>query len=238
MGTAIPEWERDILSRTRPRVLYGIDEAGRGPLAGAVVATAVSLWGHIEQGLEYLARQGVTDSKKLTGQTRREKINAWGIPISNLTGANTCLFPLTSQCGMGLSVAENPPARIDQINILQASLEAMQLAFEKLHRALLQKEGLAGMPYCVLVDGPHLPTSWKGKEWARAVVKGDSRSLAIGAASIVAKEYRDALMQKLDQSWPGYGFAHNAGYPTKQHKEAIGRLGVTPEHRKTFRGVL
>ena len=70
------------------------------------------------------------------------------------------------------------------------------------------------------------------------MIKGDSRSRIIAAASIVAKEYRDNLMQKLDGKWPGYGFAQNAGYPTKQHKEAIRRLGTTPEHRKTFRGVV
>ncbi len=222
------------------RILYGIDEAGRGPLAGSVVAATAALWGDIEPGLAYLAEQNVTDSKKLTQQAREEKIKAWGISLPDFKKNQTPLVQLTPGCWMGFSVFANPPARIDQINILKASLEAMQFSFEKLHQNLLQNHFAQDedVPYSVLVDGPHLPPAWKGQTWAKAMIKGDSRSRIIGAASIVAKEYRDNLMQKLGNKWPGYGFAQNAGYPTRQHKEAILRLGPTPEHRKTFRGVV
>ena len=149
----------------QPRILYGIDEAGRGPLAGAVVASAAALWGDIEQGLECLTEQNVTDSKKLTQSARSEKIKAWGISLPDLEKGQIACVQLAPRCWMGLSVSENSPARIDQINILKASLEAMQFAFEKLHQNLLQNHFAKDkdVPYSVLVDGPHLPPAWKGK---------------------------------------------------------------------------
>lgn len=126
-----------------------------------------------------------------------------------------------------VSVGSASPAEIDELNILQATFLAMRRAVED----------LCGMvPDHILVDGNRIP---KGLPCpATAVVKGDSRSCSIAAASIVAKVHRDAQMAALAAEFPGYGWARNAGYPTKEHYDAIARLGITPHHRRSFKGVV
>ncbi len=178
------------------RLIAGVDEAGRGPLAGPVVAAACIL------PLE-LEIDGLNDSKKLTPKKRAELF----------------LF-LTTYPAIQFGIAECSPLEIDQINILQASLEAMK-------RALLQ---LALVHYA-LIDGNkcpdiHLP--------CQAIVKGDSRSPSIAAASILAKETRDAKMLKYHEQYPQYNFAKHKGYPTKEHLEALMLHGPTPIHRRSF----
>lgn len=177
-------------------LLAGVDEVGRGPLVGAVVTAAVIL-----DPARPIA--GLSDSKKLTAAKRemlaeqiRERALAWA-----------------------LGRAE--PAEIDQINILQATMLAMQRAVAALPIA----------PTSVLIDGnrcPPLPMP------AQAVVKGDATVPAISAASILAKVARDAEMQALELRHPGYGFAKHKGYPTSAHLEALQRLGPLPEHRRSF----
>lgn len=177
-------------------LLAGVDEVGRGPLVGAVVTAAVIL-----DPARPIA--GLNDSKKLTAAKRealaeqiRERALAWA-----------------------LGRAE--PAEIDQINILQATMLAMQRAVAALPIA----------PTSVLIDGnrcPPLPMP------AQAVVKGDATVPAISAASILAKVARDAEMQALELRHPGYGFAKHKGYPTSAHLEALQRLGPLPEHRRSF----
>ena len=177
----------------------GLDEAGRGPLAGPVVAAAVIL--HPGQTIP-----GVTDSKKLTERQRE------------------LLFPriMAEARGVGVGVCDHEI--IDRLNILQASLLAMKLAVENLPvpADFLLIDGTFAIP----VDLPQ-----------RAVVKGDSLSLSIGAASIIAKVTRDRLMVEFDVRYPGYGFAGHKGYPSASHRAAIARLGPCPIHRKSFRGV-
>lgn len=183
---------------TRDAVLWvaGVDEAGRGPLAGPVSAAAVIL---------DPARpiQGLDDSKKLTPARRdaldleiRERALAW-------------------------SIAWASAEEIDRINILQASMLAMQRAVA----------ALSIRPRRVLVDGNRCPDV--GCE-ARAVIGGDGLVPSIGAASILAKVARDRLMCELDRTFPGYGFAGHKGYPTRAHIEALRRLGPCPEHRRSF----
>jgi ribonuclease HII len=177
-------------------LIAGIDEVGRGPLAGPVVAAAVIL--HPQRLIE-----GLADSKKLSENRRevlaleiRERAFCWA-----------------------LGRAE--PAEIDCLNILQASLLAMQRAVA----------ALAMAPTLALVDGnraPRLPCP------VRTIVGGDASEAAISAASIIAKVARDREMIEMDGRYPGYGLAKHKGYPTKQHMEALKRLGVTDIHRRSF----
>jgi ribonuclease HII len=179
------------------RTVAGVDEVGRGPLAGPVVAAAVVL---PEEGVAI----PVADSKALSARQRERLAEA-----------------LRRHPGVRVGIAEVGPARIDEINILRATVEAMAGAL----RALGLTVDLA------LVDGLPLP-GFPGP--AEFIVKGDARSASIAAASILAKVYRDALMVRLDAQYPGYGFARHKGYGTRQHGEALSRLGPTPAHRRSF----
>ena len=177
-------------------LLAGVDEVGRGPLVGAVVTAAVIL-----DPARPIA--GLNDSKKLTA-ARREALAAE-----------------IREHALAWALGRAEPAEIDQINILQATMLAMQRAVA----------ALAITPTEVLIDGnrcPPLPMP------AQAVVKGDATVPAISAASILAKVTRDAEMQALDARHPGYGFAKHKGYPTPTHLEALQRLGPLPEHRRSF----
>ena len=177
----------------------GIDEVGRGPLAGPVLAAAVIIPTH---AVTTLAMAGLDDSKKLTARKR------------------AFLFQMvTETCSWG--VGAGSIADIDAINILGASLLAMR-------RAVL---AMPALPAFALVDGnrlPDLPCP------AQAVVKGDSKSLSIAAASVVAKVVRDRAMASLGARYPGYGWERNAGYGTLEHREALQRLGPTAHHRRSF----
>ena len=186
--------------RTRGfRVIAGLDEAGRGPLAGPVVAAAVVLpprgkW------------TGVDDSKKLS-PAQREKI-----------------FPLLFEKALSVGVGIVEAQEIDRLNILQASLRAMQLAVEKLSLP----------PDFLLIDGIHslhlsLPQ--------QTIPKGDQRCLSIAAASIVAKVTRDRLMTAYHDQYPEYNFARHKGYGTKEHLQAIRKYGCCPLHRQSFRTI-
>ena len=177
-------------------IVCGVDEVGRGPLAGPVVAAAVIL--DPERPIE-----GLADSKKLS-EKKRER-----------------LFPKICDRALAWSIGRAEVAEIDQINILQASLLAMQRAVE----------GLALHPEHALVDGNRLPAL---ECPAEAIVQGDATVECISAASIVAKVTRDREMIELDQRYPGYGLAKHKGYPTKFHMEALRALGVTQIHRRSF----
>jgi ribonuclease HII len=189
----------DRLRLSGAQRIAGVDEAGRGPLAGPVVAAAVVL------DLAGVP-EGLNDSKVLTAKKRSALLEM----------ILTC-----ADVGVGLaSVAE-----IDEFNILRASHLAMNRAIAELDVA----------PDHVLIDGNLVPRDLTLS--ATAVVKGDSLSLSIAAASIVAKTRRDAIMWDLAQQYPGYGWERNQGYPTKCHKEALRNLGVTPHHRRSFKPV-
>uniref|UniRef100_A0A831UF76 Ribonuclease HII n=1 Tax=Geobacter metallireducens TaxID=28232 RepID=A0A831UF76_GEOME len=189
----------DLACRSGFRSVAGIDEAGRGPLAGPVVAAAVIL----PQGAEL---PGLTDSKKLSAPKREH------------------LFGLIYECALavGVGVADNDC--IDRINILQATLLAMKEAVGR----------LAVPPDYLLIDGiSPIPLNLP----QRTIKKGDSASISIAAASVVAKVARDRMMLDYDRQFPGYGFAEHKGYGCASHLAAIAELGPSPIHRKTFRGV-
>jgi ribonuclease HII len=174
----------------------GVDEAGRGPLAGPVSAAAVVL----PAGCQL---PGLDDSKRLTEKKR------------------SLLYELIRERAVDFSIVFVQPAEIDQINILQASMLAMQRAVASLEKA----------PAMVFVDGNRCP-SWSYS--SQAVVKGDSKLQCIAAASVLAKVARDRVMLELDASFPGYGFARHKGYPTRQHFDALQRLGPSEVHRMSF----
>ncbi|MGF1738911.1 ribonuclease HII [Photobacterium satsumensis] len=179
--------------------IAGVDEVGRGPLVGAVVTAAVIL--DPANPIE-----GLTDSKKLSEKKR------------NL------LFDEIKEKALAWSLGRCEPEEIDQLNILQATMVAMQRAVA----------GLTVQPDFVLVDGnriPELPMA------AQAVVKGDLRVAEISAASILAKVTRDREMEALDAEYPQYGFAKHKGYPTKVHFEALSEHGAIEQHRKSFKPV-
>lgn len=197
-------------SRVLPSAIAGIDEAGRGCLAGPVVAAAVIL-------PSKASIKGLTDSKKLSA-TRR---NGLAAKIGSVALA------------WGIGVVW--PKEIDQINILQASLKAMA------HAATVLKT----RPKLLLIDGnktiPYILFSrfgWKTSPFQQAIVQGDARVPAISAASIIAKTFRDMLMSKLDKRYPQYGFSQHKGYGSKEHLHILQKLGPSPIHRITFRGVL
>ena len=178
------------------RWIAGIDEVGRGPLAGDVVAAAVILD-------PAAPIPGLNDSKKLSDKQRQEVVM------------------LIKERALALSIGRSSVMEIDSLNILQASLLAMRRALETLPRR----------PQLVYVDGNHLP-EWRFQ--AKAIVRGDEKIPAIAAASVLAKVTRDREMEALDSLYPGYGLAKHKGYPTKQHLEALVKLGPSPIHRKSF----
>jgi ribonuclease HII len=178
------------------KLICGVDEAGRGPLAGPVCAAAVILPPYIEI-------PGLNDSKKLTDKRRRE------------------LFPLIQEVAIAYGIGFASHEEIDEINILQATYLAMERAVKQLPIA----------PEQLLIDGNRakdfgIPT--------QTVVKGDSLSASIAAASVLAKVARDDWMLRASQDYPQYGFAIHKGYGTKAHYEALTELGICPIHRRTF----
>lgn len=177
--------------------LAGVDEAGRGPLAGPVTAAAVILPSDVDI-LE------LRDSKKLSEKKR------------------DALAPKIRELALAYAVVHVSAQEIDEINILQASLIAMERCIDQLK---IKAEA-------VLVDGNKKMPNYLGVQMP--LVKGDDRSLCIAAASILAKTERDAYMYKLDVKYPEYGFAKHKGYPTNAHMQTVNEMGLCPEHRLTF----
>ncbi len=175
----------------------GIDEAGRGPLAGPVVSAAIYIPEHIEI-------DGIRDSKELTPKKRRALYE---------------VLLQTSEIDFGIGVSH--PEEIDKINILQATFVSMLEAVKRLQRK----------PDFLLIDGNRGPLIEIQK---KCIVKGDRRVRSIAAASILAKEYRDDLMDELHLLYPQYNFKKHKGYPTAEHLEALRKYGPSPVHRKSF----
>ena len=178
------------------QVICGVDEAGRGPLAGPVCAAAVILPKHLEI-------PGLTDSKKMTDKKRRE------------------LFPLIQEQSVAYGIGLASQEEIDEINILQATFLAMERALSQLNVR----------PDMVLIDGN------RERDFGvpvQTVIKGDSLSANIAAASILAKVTRDNLMMELAQQYPQYGFEIHKGYGTKAHYEALRQYGASPINRRSF----
>lgn len=207
----------------------GVDEVGRGPLAGPVVSTCVLIQqkkfkeNEIIELLQSLDDFGVNDSKKLTAEKRRNIIENFGF---ELVANQKMTVKVSDNLSLSYFIQEISEDLIDEINILNASLKSMELAF----LGLDFEDGI------ILIDGNKKFKTDKNV-LLETVIKGDSKSLIIGLASIIAKEYRDQLMNNLAKKYPQYGWEQNAGYGTKKHLESIVNYGVTKYHRKTFKGV-
>lgn len=201
----MPDWE---LEDKFGALVCGIDEAGRGPWVGPVVAGAVMF---LNRDITPELLQGINDSKKLSAKKRE------------------LLFDLLQQeaqkGNLIFGIGEASAAEIDEINILQATFLAMRRAVQKLKIA----------PLHALVDGNRLPKDFECG--CSFYIGGDSKSYSIAAASIIAKVYRDNLLKQMALEYPGYGFEKNAGYGTKDHIEALKKYGVTPQHRKSYRPI-
>lgn len=193
-------YEEKAFAEEGCRLIAGVDEAGRGPLAGPVVAAACIL----PRGLLI---EGINDSKKLTPRQREDLYQV-------LTTHQDVFY--------GIGIVEN--ALIDKMNILRASLHAMALAVKDLPK----------QPDYLLIDGNHLPPTQIA---SKAVIKGDSHSISIGAASIIAKHKRDLLMVEYHEKYPQYAFDKHKGYGTKVHLQALKQHGPCPIHRASFEPV-
>lgn len=195
-----PEFYENKMDRPEAVLIAGVDEVGRGPLAGPVVAAAVVF----ARGVFI---PGVTDSKQLTPEKRE------------------FLFPLIKQSALAIGFGVLGPRNIDRLNILQASLKAMENAVSNLNPR----------PDLVLIDGNHplnLPIVQE------CLIKGDRLSHSIGAASIVAKVVRDKLMESWHYHFPQYNFFSNKGYGTREHLAALKRYGPSRLHRLSFKGTV
>jgi ribonuclease HII len=192
---SLKKFDNSHLSR-KVKIIAGCDEAGRGPLAGPVVAAAVIFDKHI-------FHKDINDSKKLSSR-KREELYDWIL--------GNCL-------SYAIGIIDH--IEIDKINILQASLKAMQIAVN----------GLEIRPQLILIDGNK---SFLSDIQTKTVIKGDSKSFSIAAASIIAKVTRDKIMDEAAESYPEYGWKKNKGYPTLSHRMAIKKYGACPLHRKTF----
>lgn len=180
----------------REDLIAGVDEAGRGPLAGPVIAAAVIL--NPDKPIS-----GLADSKKLTAAKREQ------------------LFVLIMENALAVGVGRAEASEIDDINILQATMLAMQRAVAD----------LSLIPQLALIDGNRCPVLACA---SRAIIRGDATEACISAASIIAKVTRDREMTGLDSQYPGYGLAQHKGYPTAAHISALTALGVSPIHRRSF----
>jgi ribonuclease HII len=197
------EYEHKALKKGYKQIA-GVDEAGRGPLAGPVVSAAVIL-------PDNFSCKDIKDSKKLSEKKRNY------------------LFHIIKDRAIAVATGTASHQEIEQINILQASLLSMKRAVKKI--PLLNN---CPLPDFLLIDGKF---GIKMDIDQSAIVKGDSKSISIAAASIIAKVSRDAIMKELHEKYPLYNFIQHKGYPTKAHKEAILKHGPCPVHRKTFKGV-
>lgn len=208
--------------------LLATDEVGRGPLAGPVVSCAVRMKNDPKRLKEFLIdleKMGVTDSKKLTTAKRIKIIEHYFGDVKKLKKNRESIL---IEDLVSFVIREVSPRKIDEINILQASLLAMKKAVEQFGDSDNS---------VLLIDGNKTIKNLPDTLECFPIVKGDSKSVLIALASVFAKEYRDQLMERFGKNYPGYGLEVHSGYPTKAHLLAIEKLGVTSIHRKTFKGV-
>ena len=189
-------------------IVVGVDEAGRGPWAGPVVAGAVVI---ADKNLPEELLTGLDDSKKLSA-TKREKLYK-------------VLFEAEKSGKIYLGIGEASAQEIDELNILQATFLAMNRAVKSLKIA----------PQSALIDGNRAPKNFPCP--CKTLIKGDAKSLSVAAASIVAKVYRDHLMADLAKKYPAYGFEKNAGYGTALHQAGLANCGICPEHRRSYKPI-
>lgn len=221
------DWE--YIGRDHKQVI-GVDEVGRGPLAGPVVSCAVSVAKNFnkESFENFFSDLGITDSKKLSDSKRKKILTSLGIKIGNLKKDKVYEIPKLSFFDLNFVLCECNESEIDELNILNASLTSMRKCVKRIKRDVRST---------VLIDGNKFLDMEIDSLDEQTIIKGDSKCVLIGLASIIAKVYRDNIMDLYDSQYPEYGFIKHSGYPTKLHKDAIEKFGPTPIHRKSFKGV-
>ena len=223
------DFDRDFL-RESTGFLSGVDEVGRGCLAGPVVSSCVCLeyekYKEAESCLVSLAALGVTDSKKLSPKKRQQIIKHFHLTRSELKLDQKFLLWEFNNCSLTAAISSISNTWIDKMNILNASLLSMKNAFEQVYTK--NRDGI------LLVDGNRIPALHHLPIIVKPVVKGDQKSYSIAAASILAKVYRDRLMLKYHEEFPVYGFDTHVGYGTKKHLENILKYGLCRLHRRSF----
>lgn len=227
-----------------PFFIAASDEVGRGCLAGPVVAGTVyvaslcpysSFYPNFKKFLVYLSDLGVNDSKSLSLKKRElilSSLRVIGTIGTKALESDQKILLLENKFLKVICVLSEIQAfEVDELNVLQASLKAMKDSFNICHEA--ERDGIW------LVDGHMVPVNEDllRPVTTKAVIGGDGKSLLIGLASVLAKNFRDTLMKKMEKLYPGYGLESHVGYPTGFHREALKRLGVSAIHRKTFKGV-
>ncbi|MBL8639608.1 MAG: ribonuclease HII [Alphaproteobacteria bacterium] len=209
MALTLPDFSFEQIYHANHLVI-GVDEVGRGPLAGPVVAAAVMI-APLHYGLDLWSE--VNDSKKISAQKRAHLFN---------------LIQTHSSYGIGVCSVEE----IDKINILNASFLAMKRAISALLQSLQTYPTPSTLPPYILIDGKLKPKHW---DWpSTAIIKGDTKSVSIAAASILAKVTRDRMMEHYARDYPAYGWDQNAGYGTPHHLCALTSHGITRHHRRSF----
>ncbi len=207
-ATPVPTLLREKAAWSECALLVGVDEVGRGPLAGPVVAAAVAF----PPGARRI--RGVRDSKALTARQRAE------------------LLPRIRGTALTVAVAAASVREIDRLNIRRATALAMRRAVERAVGGAAFRHQLGeGGPFRVLIDGQAMPECGFAHD---ALVDGDALCYSVAAAAIVAKEVRDTLMRRLARRYPGFGWETNSGYGTIEHCDALASLGPTPHHRRSF----
>ncbi|OFZ27489.1 MAG: hypothetical protein A2381_03025 [Bdellovibrionales bacterium RIFOXYB1_FULL_37_110] len=227
------DFDRDFL-RESTGFLSGVDEVGRGCLAGPVVSSCVCLeyekYKEAESCLVSLAALGVTDSKKLSPKKRQQIIKHFHLTRSELKLDQKFLLWEFNNCSLTAAISSISNTWIDKMNILNASLLSMKNAFEQVYTK--NRDGI------LLVDGNRIPALHHLPIIVKPVVKGDQKSLLIALSSILAKEYRDFLMFQMDAIYPAYNFKNNVGYGTAEHLNQLKQKGRCRIHRQTFKGVI
>lgn len=201
----MPDWSEE---NKYQGLIVGVDEAGRGPWVGPVVAGAVVFFNH---DIHPFLLQNLNDSKKISAAKREALFEV--------------LQSEAKLKHLAWAVGQASAREIDELNILQATFEAMRRAVK----------ALPCLPDVALIDGNRNPQNFPCPSYT--LIKGDAKSYSVAAASIAAKVYRDNLMKNMALQYPGYGFEKNAGYGTKEHIAALKTLGVTPEHRKSYKPI-
>jgi len=231
------------LSKLSNGFILGSDEVGRGPLAGPVVAASVLIhWegdcplNEISNYFYQLDKNSVNDSKSLSSVKRKIILQSLEINLSEFKNKKVMTIYQNKNLKIKAALWEVNAEEIDQLNILRASLFAMKKSMELCCQEFSKKDrGIW------LIDGSQSVSKyWGGSRNIKEekIIKGDQKSKLMALASIIAKEYRDQLMKDWSKLYPHYGLEKNAGYPTRFHRAAITKYGITPIHRKSFRGVV
>lgn len=220
--------------------LIGVDEVGRGPLAGPVVSAGVwikcSKFSSGKKLFGQLEELPIGDSKKISAVKRKTLLNLLGIKLENLKESKQYLLAQDEDNSLEFCLSVVDHQIIDQMNILEASLFSMA---KNVETVFLGEANNAKSKSLLLIDGNKSLEKYFSRDSLRQLplIKGDQKSKLIGLASIIAKEYRDFLMNNYAKLYPQYGLDQNAGYPTKKHLAALKNWGPGPIHRKTFKGV-